>query len=129
MPIASCMKAGSRPKPRLLKQKPLPNVQLAILATAKPFLQFSKAIERYTKLHTGHLYNSLALSQLVANIRREQALTKEIAGQSDLALQQQIEFSRDDDPVVNRKLQERCEARVRRQVPESSLWWATEVQT
>src|ERR1700722_6185071 len=53
---------------------------VAVLAIAKPFLQFSKAIERYTKLHTGHLYNSLALYQLVANIRREQALTKEISG-------------------------------------------------
>jgi hypothetical protein len=101
---------------------------VAVLATAKPFLQLSKAIERYSKLHTGHLYNSLALYKLIAKIRSEQALTREVIGQFELALQQHVEFSRDDDPVVDRKLQERCEAKVRMEVPQSSLWWATEGQ-
>jgi hypothetical protein len=95
----------------------------ATLAVAKPILQIGSKVERYTKLYTGHLFNSLSLWALISKVKREQELTDDIIQKLEQAQERHVEISQDDDPYPNKRVHKICEAAVRLQVPDKALWW------
>ena len=97
----------------------------AVLAIAKPFLQFHKKIERYSRLFTGHLDNYITLNSLVIRIRRKQELTEDMIRQFERAEQRYSQLSRGDDPIKDISLCKQCEEIIRREIPDTVLWYPT----
>jgi hypothetical protein len=94
-----------------------------LLAIAKPIMQLNKKVERYSKLFTGHLDNSLRLGALVTHIRRKRDLSAKDIAEFEIAEQRFIELSREDDPHTAVRLQKKCEQEVCNAIPESALWF------
>src|SRR6266536_3221105 len=94
-----------------------------ILAVAKPILQLNKKVERYSKLFTGHLDNSLRLGALATKIRRKRELSADMVQEFELAEQRFVELSREDDPNTVLRVHKKCEDAVRLAIPDTVLWF------
>lgn len=93
-----------------------------VLATLKPMLNLGKSIERYTTLFTGHGKIYRNLESLVADVAFEQQLTKEMDKRFVEARVGFEDLDQHDDPKPNRKLLQKFQEEVNRQIPAQSLW-------
>lgn len=94
-----------------------------ILAVIKPVVQYSKKIERLSRLFSGYAEIYVSLSIAVSKIKISCELTPEVSGIFEAASERYVELSREDDPMPNRKLLKRCEYTVRQQHPPERAWY------
>lgn len=94
----------------------------ALLAILKPILRLPTQIERYSKLFVEHGVLFYELGTLVRDVTIRRFVTPEIEG-AYRRLQQRIRgLSVDDDPIVGKRLRDRCREEVLAEIPVESLW-------
>jgi len=95
---------------------------VSLLAVVKPIFNWPKEIDRYSRLHAAHTVQFYTLKQLVDDI--------EIAGEITAAMEklfnesraQYTELAKDDDVPAKKRLANRCEKEVLREIPSDRLW-------
>jgi len=95
----------------------------ALVAVIKPFLQFSKQVERYTKLFIGYGDTFYDLELLVSEIGRKRNYNDEMEMAYHKTLDRLKQLAADDDPQPNRKLVLKCTDEVNKEIPMERLWW------
>ncbi len=96
---------------------------VALLAIAKPFLQFSKQVERYTKLFVGHGDTYYDLYLIVAEVNRKEAFNSSMQKSYRETLERLKQLAAEDDPLPSQRLVRRCFDEVNREIPVERLWW------
>jgi hypothetical protein len=96
---------------------------VALLAITKASLQFSKQIERYTKLFVGHgnTYHDLYL--IVTEVNRTETFSSQMRKTYREALERLKQLASEGDPLPSQRLVRRCFDEVNREIPVERLWW------
>lgn len=95
---------------------------ISVLAAAKPFLNFTQSVERYSKLYTGHTTLYHDLRRLVLDIEAAKELSPDLLALFHYAQDRERELGPEDDPKPISKLVDRYEKEVKNEVPIASLW-------
>ena len=95
----------------------------AVLALAKPIVQFNKRIERFSRLFAGHsdIYTSLLV--LSSRIKRKGTITDEMSSTFETAEIRFMELSKEDDPSPSRRLLDRCQQTICSRHPAEKAWY------
>jgi hypothetical protein len=94
----------------------------AVLAVVKPFLEFPKQIERYSKLFAGHGDVFHDLDAIVREVESERGFTSKINKKYAETLGRIKELAVDDDPQQDMALARRIQEEVNREIPPEELW-------
>jgi hypothetical protein len=101
----------------------------AILALLKPFLDWPKDIDRYSRLHAEHTVLYYTFKQLVEDIETEEKITPDIEKRFLDARERYAQLSKDDDVKPRKRLARRCEQEVLREIPADRLWVPNKKET
>jgi hypothetical protein len=96
---------------------------VAVLVVLKPVLQIPKAIEDYSKLHTGYRALYLSVDDIVSNINVSRAITQEAEILFDTAKKQYRELALTDSESINQEVLRVCQQEVNLKLPPASLWY------
>lgn len=98
-----------------------------LVAIAKPFLNLSKKIERYSELVTGWAATFYDIRHLTVRIRTSNVIDQNTWAEFETAQQRVKELGIKDDPSVNRQLQRQCFDEIKQRLPSESLWWPEDI--
>jgi len=94
----------------------------AVLSVAKPFLGFSKKIERYSKLFTAYGDALFDLEMMNEYVQIRKKLTDSFHDKYNDILDRMRSLSADDDPKVSERLLGKCFDITNRRYPPESFW-------
>ena len=97
-------------------------VLAGILALAKPLLQLSAQIERYTRLYVSYGEIACELERLVEEIGIEQAMSPEMVYRYRHQAERMGRLSHLDDPKPNRTVLTRIQKEVNEEIPADNFW-------
>lgn len=93
-----------------------------MIAVLKPILQFSKEIERYSRLHIGYCGLYFDLKVLVEEVKLARSFTKEMIKEQKQTYDRHKNLSLQINDKEDDKLVRKCMVEVNRQIPKESLW-------
>ena len=93
-----------------------------ILAVLKPFINYPAKLKRFGELHGGYVAATAELREVVNSVRINGGLTDEALAAHQRASQMLTTLARNDEPNPNRKLIERLQVEVNREIPANRLW-------
>jgi hypothetical protein len=94
-----------------------------ILAVMKPFLNYSEKMKRLSRLHMGYLEAAAELREAVNEVRVTKSLSAEASAIHKRVRKILMKLVKEDEPKPNRKLIERLQAEVNKEIPLHSLWF------
>ncbi|MGH8491442.1 MAG: hypothetical protein ACREXS_21930 [Gammaproteobacteria bacterium] len=95
---------------------------VALMSILKPILQVPKAIERYSKLHTGYCDLVYDFRELVDDIQSYGGITQTMRDSLAKAKGRYRDLAPQDDPKPSAKLLRKCQAEVKKKVPSFEEW-------
>ncbi len=93
-----------------------------IISAVRPFLRISDRVKTYTKLWTGYSDLVLSYEHAVREIQAQQDLTPAVEKELEQAGQRVRTLASDEDPRPKRRLMDRCEREVLKELPQASFW-------
>jgi hypothetical protein len=93
-----------------------------ILAVVKPFLNYPENMKRFGRLHVGYAEVTAELRETVNSVRINRSLSSEALTAHQRARRMLMKLAREDEPIADRKLIERLQAEVNKEIPASTLW-------
>jgi hypothetical protein len=93
-----------------------------ILAVLKPFINYPAKLKRLDELHVGYVGVTAELRELVNSVRINGGLSGDALAAHQAASKMLTKLARQDEPNPNRKLIQRLEVEVNREIPADRLW-------
>ena len=93
-----------------------------ILAVVKPFLNYPENMKRFGSLHVGYAEVTAELRATLNSVRLHGSLSGEALTPHQRARRMLMKLAREDEPIADRKLIERLQAEVNKEIPANTLW-------
>lgn len=93
-----------------------------VLAIIKPFINYPKDIERYSKLFVGHGDVYFDLDRIVNSVRQNGGFEAEVLTAYEESIERIKELAAHDDPEPDEGLLRKCYTEVNERIPAHSLW-------
>jgi hypothetical protein len=92
------------------------------LAVVKPFINYPEKMKRFERLHMGYAEVMAELREAVNNVQMNRNLSAETLAAHRRTRKILTKLAREDEPNPDRKLIQRLQAEVNKEIPAHSLW-------